>query len=143
MPARILLFALEDLRSRYAALVPAGADPRTDTTPFRAFRAALLEAAARAASARCALSMWWEGTYNGYSLAVAAEPPDALASLDAAGACPIDAERLAPPRPERYPLADVAPGRAEVARDDGGAAWEAPFGVAAGHFGAPGMRRIA
>jgi hypothetical protein len=141
--ARILLFALEDLRHRYGPLAAPGADPRTDGQPFRAFRATLLELAAREATAPAELSMWWEGTYNGYFLAVAAAPEEALAALDPAPACPADAERLAPPRADRYPLAHVEPGRAEVARDADGATWEAPFGVAAGHFGAPGMRRIA
>jgi hypothetical protein len=140
--ARIFLFALEELRRRYGDLVPPGADPRTDTAPFRAFRAALLDAAGRAASAPAELSMWWEGTYNGYALAVAVEPPDALAALDPDAACPADAERVAPPRADRYPLAHVEPGRAEVARDPEGAIHEAPFGAATGHFGAPGMRRI-
>jgi hypothetical protein len=140
--ARILLFALDDLRARYGALVPAGADPRTDTAPFRVFRTSLLALAARAAEGRCTLSMWWEGTYNGYSLAVAIEPPEALRALDPAAACPLDAERVAPPRADRYPLAHVEPGRAEVARAPDGGTWEAPFGEATGHFGAPGMRNI-
>jgi hypothetical protein len=140
--ARILLFALEDLRARYGALVPPGADPRSDTAPFRAFRAALLELAAGAASGPCRLTMWWEGTYNGYALAVAAEPAEALAALDPSPACPADAERLARPRAEPYPLARVEPGRAEVARGAEGETFEAPFGEPAGHFGAPGMRRI-
>jgi hypothetical protein len=140
--ARILLFALDDLRARYADRVAPGADPRTDTAPFRAFRAALLELAARSASAPALLTMWWEGTYNGYALAVAAEPAQALADLDPTSACPADAERLARPRPDPYPLARVEPGRAEVARGPEGETFEAPFGEATGHFGAPGMRRI-
>jgi hypothetical protein len=140
--ARILLFALEDLRDRFGASRTPGADPRHDTAPFRAFRAALLDAAARAAAAPAELSMWWEGTYNGYRLAVAAVPADALARLDPSPFCPADAERVAPPRPDRYPLAFVEPGRATVARDEDGATHEAPFGAATGHFGAPGMRRI-
>jgi hypothetical protein len=86
--------------------------------------------------------MWWEGTYNGYGLAVAAEPADALAALDPSPACPVDAERTAPSRPDAYPLANVAPGRAEVARGSGGETFEAPFGEPTGHFGAPGIRRI-
>lgn len=142
MPARILLFALDDLRARYGHLVPEGADPRQDTAPFRAFRAALLDAAARAARAPADLSMWWEGTYNGYFLAVAISPPDALVDLDPSSACPLDGERLAVPRADRYPLAHVEPGRATVARDEDGATCEAPFGAATGHFGAPGTRRI-
>jgi hypothetical protein len=140
--ARILLFSLDDLRARHGALVPAGADPRTDTAPFRAFRAALLDLAARAATGPCQLGMWWEGTYNGYSLAVAAEPAEALASLDPSPACPLDAERVAPPRPDAYPLARVTPGHAELALGPDGEAFEAPFGAPTGHFGAPGMRRV-
>lgn len=142
MTARIFLFALEDLRERYGGRVPPGADPRADTGPFRAFRAALLELAAGTASAPCDLSMWWEGSYNGYALAVAAEPAEALAALDPSSVCPADAERIAPPRAESYPLAHVAPGRAEVARGPGGEAFEVPFGAPTGHFGAPGVRRI-
>ena len=68
--------------------------------------------------------------------------PEALASLDPSPACPADDERVAPPRPDGYPLARVEPGRAEVARDPDGGTWEAPFGAATGHFAAPGMRRI-
>ncbi|HUL58499.1 MAG TPA: hypothetical protein VLU43_04455 [Anaeromyxobacteraceae bacterium] len=142
MRARILLFALEELRRRHGRLVPGGADARTDTAPFRAFRAALLDAAARAAAGPSDLSMWWEGTYNGYALAVAVSPADALPGLEADAACPVEAERLAEPRAGGYPLAHVEPGRAEVARDADGATYEAPFGAATGHFGAPGVRRI-
>ncbi|ABC83847.1 hypothetical protein [Anaeromyxobacter dehalogenans] len=142
MTARIVLFALEDLRARHAGALPPGADPRHDTAPFRRFRAALLDLAAAAATAPAELSMWWEGTYNGYVLAVAAEPAEALAALDPSPACPPDGERVAPPRADRYPLARVEPGRAAVARDPDGATYEAPFGSASGHFGAPGMRRI-
>lgn len=141
-PARILLFSLDDLRHRYGSLAPEGADPRTDTSAFRLFRTTLLALAARDASGRCELSMWWEGTYNGYTLAIAAEPPEALAALDARPACPLDGERVAPARADRYPLAHVEPGRAEVARDPEGGTWEAPFGLATGHSGAPGMRKI-
>jgi hypothetical protein len=140
--ARIMLFALEDLRARFGAALPPGADPRHETAPFRAFRTALLDAAAGAARARADLSMWWEGTYNGYALAVAADPAAALASFDPSPVCPTDAERVAPPREDRYPLALVEPGRVVVARDADGATYEAPFGAATGHFGAPGMRRI-
>jgi hypothetical protein len=141
VPARTFLFALEELRRRYAGLTPAGADPRHDATAFRAFRAALLATAAPAARAPAALSMWWEGTYNGYALAVGVEPPEALLGWDPSPACPWDDERVAPARGDRYPLARLAPGVAEVARDGEGAAWEAPFGASTGHFGAPGMRR--
>lgn len=140
--ARILLFALEDLRALHGPATPAGADPRHDTAAFRAFRAALLGACAAVSREPAELSMWWEGTYNGYALAVAVEPPGALAGLDLSAACPADAERIAPPRRDRYPLARVAPGRAEIARDARGGAWEAPLGSAGGHFGAPGMRRV-
>ncbi len=142
MPARILLFALEDLRERYGASTPAGADPRHDTSAFRAFRGELLRACAAAACAPLSLSMWWEGTYNGYALAVAAEPPQALGEIDLSAVCPVDAERIAAPRGDRYPLARVAPGAAGPAPAEGGGLWEAPFGAPAGHFGAPGMRRI-
>lgn len=141
-PARILLFSLDDLRARYGSLLREGADPRADTSPFRSFRTALLALAARAVEGRSELSMWWEGTYNGYVLAVAAEPPESLAALDPRPACPLDGERVAPPRADRYPLAHVEPGRAEVARDRDGGTWEAPLGEATGHFGAPGMRKI-
>jgi hypothetical protein len=141
VPARTYLFALEELRRRYGHLTPPGADPRRDATAFRAFRAALLACAAAAARGPAALSMWWEGTYNGYALAVAAEPAEALEGFDPSPACACDGERVAPPRADRYPLAHLAPGAAEVARDGEGDAWEAPFGAATGHFGAPGMRR--
>ncbi|HEY6098167.1 MAG TPA: hypothetical protein VIW03_01975 [Anaeromyxobacter sp.] len=140
--ARILLFSLDDLRERYADRARPGADPRADTSPFRIFRTTLLALAARAAEGRCDLCMWWEGTYNGYHLAVSIEPPDSLAAIDPRPACPLDGERVATPRPDRYPLAHVEPGRAEVARDPEGGTWEAPFGEATGHFGAPGMRNI-
>ena len=142
--ALVLLFALDELRARYGAHVPEGADPRHDTAPFRAFRAALLDALAAAAREPADASMWWEGGYDGYALAVALEPEGAVPGAEeAAGrACAVDAARLAPPRRDRYPLARVAPGRAELARDAGGAAVEAPFGAPTGHFGAPGMRRM-
>jgi hypothetical protein len=140
--ARILRFALEDLRARYAGAASSDLDPRTDPAPFRAFRTALLELAARAATAPAELAMWWDGTYNGYFLAVAIVPPEALAGLDPGPACPPDDDRVAVPRADRYPLAHVEPGRAIVARDAAGASFEAPFGAATGHFGAPGMRRV-
>jgi len=140
--ARILLFALDDLRARYSGRASPAADPRSDTAPFRAFRAALLDLAARSASAPCDLAMWWEGSFNGYALAVAAEPPEALGAFDPSSACPAEAMRVAPPRAQSYPLARVVPGRAEIARGAGGETFEAPFGEPTGHFGAPGMRRI-
>jgi hypothetical protein len=142
VPARILLFSLDDLRRVFGDHLPRGADPRADTTAFRAFRAALLDAAASGASEPCDLWMWWEGTFNGYALAVSVAPPGALTGLRLDGVCPLEAERVAPPRPDRYPLAHVEPGRAAVARDREGGTWEAPFGEATGHFGAPGMRNI-
>lgn len=140
--ARILRFDLDELRRVYGRLVPPGADPRDDTTPFRAFRADLLDAAARAASAPCQLEVWWEGTFNGYALVVALTPPGALPGLVLAGLPALDDDRVAPPRPDRYPLAHVEPGRATVARNADGTTNEAPFGAATGHFGAPGMRAI-
>jgi hypothetical protein len=86
--------------------------------------------------------MWWEGTFNGYCLAVAATPPDALPGLELGGLPAPDDERVAPPPPDRYPLAHVEPGRATVARNADGTTNEAPLGAATGHFGAPGMRAI-
>jgi hypothetical protein len=140
--ARVLLFALDELRRRYGHRTPPGADPRHDGTAFRAFREALLAEAARAATAPATLGWWWEGTYNGYCLAVACEPAEALAGLDPGAACAPEDERLAPARADGYPLGRVVPGRAEVARDGEGAAFEAPFGAPTGHFGAPGARRV-
>jgi hypothetical protein len=142
VPARILLFALEDLRARFGAALPPGGDPLHDGGPFRAFRAALLDAGAAATRSPARAWMWWEGTYNGYALAVAVEPPGALSGGDLAAACPVDAERVAEPRSGRYPLARLAPGEAAPWRDEDGCLWEAPFGAPAGHFGAPGMRRV-
>jgi hypothetical protein len=144
MTAHILLFALDDLRSRYGELVPEGADPRHDTSPFRAFREALLGAVAKEARAEAELSMWWEGGYNGYALAVAVEPGEAAPDVESAAelVCPVDGARLATPRRDRHPLGRVMPGRFEIARDAEGATYEAPFGAPTGHFGAPGMRRI-
>jgi hypothetical protein len=143
-PAQVLLFPLDELRARFGALVPAGADPRHDTTPFRAFRSALLEALSSAAEREAELTMWWEGGYNGYALAVALEPPGAVPDAEGASArvCPPDASRLAPPRRDRYPLGRIGPGWSEITLDAGGAAVEAPFGAPTGHFGAPGMRRV-
>jgi hypothetical protein len=142
VPARVLLFALDELRRRFGHLVPAGCDPRSDTTPFRAFREALLEAAGRGATEPCDLSFWWEGTFNGYALAVGVRPPEALARLDLAGVCPLEDERVAPPPPGRWAMAVVMPGYAELARNEDGTLDEAPFGEATGHFGAPGVRRV-
>lgn len=142
--ADILLFALDDLRARFGDAAPAGVDPRQDTSPFRAFRAALLPALAARAAGEAEASMWWEGGFNGYALAVALEPAGAVAGAEAAAGtvCPVDAIRVAPPRRDRYPVARLAPGRFELLRDETGALVEAPFGSATGHFGAPGMRRL-
>jgi hypothetical protein len=144
VPARILLFSLDELRRRWAAPDACGnpGDPHLDGAPFRAFRDRLLAAAARAATAPARLSMWWEGTYNGYCLAVGCDPAGALAGLDPSEACPLEDERVGSPHADGHPLARVGPGRAEVARDPDGASWEAPFGAPAGHFGAPGIRRV-
>jgi hypothetical protein len=142
VPVRILLYALEELRRAFAGAASRGADPRDDTAPFRAFRDRLLAEAARAAKSEAALSMWWEGTYNGYVLAIAIEPADALAGLDPDAPCPSEGERHGTPRSDRHPLAAVGPGRAAVAREADGATWEAPFGAATGHFGAPGLRKV-
>jgi hypothetical protein len=144
VPADVLLFALDALRARYGAAAAPGADPRHDTAPFRAFRAALLDALAAAATAEAVLSRGWEGGFDGYALAIALEPAGAVpaAAGAAAAACPVDAVRVAPPRRDRYPLARLAPGRAELCRDAGGELVEAPFGAPTGHFGAPGMRRF-
>jgi len=143
MAARILHFALDELRRRYGSLLPPGADARHDTAPFRAFRGALLAEAARAATGRAELRMRWEGTFNGYSLAVSLEPAEAVAGLRPSAACAAEEDRVAAAPAGGYPLGRVAPGFAEVARDEEGAAFEAPFGTAAGHFGAPGVRRVA
>jgi hypothetical protein len=140
--SRIVLFALDELRARYGGRLPSGADPRHHTGPFQAFREALLREAARGTGSM-RLSMWWEGTYNGYSLAVAFEPAEALPDLAGLEAvCPIEGERMGEPRPDAVPMAEVTGGRAAVARDAAGAAHEAPFGAATGHFGAPGMKRV-
>ena len=142
MQARILRFALDELRRAFGDRATPGADPRHDTAPFRAFRAALLEAAAAAAVAPCRLSMAWEGSFNGSWLAVTVEPADALPGLDLGRICAAEEDEVAPPRPDRYPLAHVEPGHATVARAADGTTHEAPFGAATGHFGAPGIRRL-
>jgi hypothetical protein len=144
VPAHIVLFALDELRRRYGALASGGADPRGEVAPFRAFRAALLDSLAACAQAEAEITMWWEGGFNGYALAVAVSPGGAVPGLEqAAGrACSVDAARVGPARRDRYPVAHLAPGRWEVARDGGGTIVEAPFGAPTGHFGAPGMRRI-
>jgi hypothetical protein len=140
--ARILLFALDELRRRHGSSASPGVDPRHDVAPFRAFRTVLLAEAARAARGPAELSMWWEGSFDAYSLAVSCEPAGGLSTLDPSPACALEEERVAPPRADGYPLARVVPGRAEVARDADGSTCEAPFGAPTGHFGAPGVRRI-
>lgn len=144
MSTLLLSFSLDDLRRRFADQATPDADPRHDAAPFRAFRTALLAEAARCAVAPAALSMRWRGTFNDYSLCVEAAPADALPGLEAAAAraCQLEDVHVAPAPPGGYPLAIVGPGRAEPARDEDGALWEAPFGAPTGHFGAPGMRRV-
>ncbi len=142
--AQIVLFALDELRARYGQLARPDTDPRVDTAPFRGFRAALLDVLAKSARGAADVTMWWEGGFDGYSLALAIEPADAVPDIErtVATACPLDAARVAPPRRDRYPLAHIAPGAWDLAHDDGGAVVEAPFGAPTGHFGAPGMRRL-
>ncbi|HTP26218.1 MAG TPA: hypothetical protein VMK12_11225 [Anaeromyxobacteraceae bacterium] len=143
MSVTILLFALDNLRQRYGALAPQGKDPRHDTSPFRAFRTVLLEALAERAHDEAEASMWWEGGYNEYALAVAVEPTGAVSDLEGAAsrACPLDGVRVGPIRRDRYSMGLIAPGRWQVAYEEG-AAFEAPFGAPTGHFGAPGIRRV-
>jgi hypothetical protein len=140
--ARVLQFGLDELRRAFGSRATPGADPRHDTAPFLAFREALLGAAARAAVRPCDLSMAWGGTFNGYRLLVSVEPPDALPGLDLSGVCALEQDEVAPGRPDRYPLAHVEPGHATVVRAADGTTHQAPFGVATGHFGAPGIRRL-
>jgi len=83
--ALVLLFALEDLRRAHGRLASPGADPRHDTAAFRSFRERLLAAAADGARAPAELAMWWEGTYNGYALAVQADPASAVPNEDPGG----------------------------------------------------------
>jgi hypothetical protein len=142
--ALVILFALESLRAAHGSRGDPGAEPREDTLPFRAFRERLLRASAASAVAEAELSMWWEGTFNGYALAVQAIPAGALPGLEraAASACPVEGVRLAPPRRDGYPLARVGPGSAALLRGPDGSLVEAPFGEGGGHFAAPGMRRL-
>lgn len=144
--AVVLGFPLEELRRAFGAGAQGTAEPLHDTTPFRAFRDLLLGAAARTAVAPADLSVFWEGTFNGYVLAVQAWPADAVPGLAgaAAAACGIapDPVRLAPPWKDGYPLARIQPGGYTLARGEDGLLAEAPFGAPTGHFGAPGMRRI-
>jgi hypothetical protein len=140
--ARVLQFGLDELRRAFGGHATPGQDPRHDTAPFRAFRTALLDAAARAARRPCELTLAWGGTFNGYRLLISIEPPDALPALDLAGVCAVEHDEVAPARPDRYPLAHVEPGHATVARAADGTTHEAPFGAATGHFGAPGIRRL-
>ena len=101
--ALVLAFALEDLRRSFGAAAPAGADPRHDTSPFRAFRHALLRVLARRASSAGTVSFWWEGTFNGYALAVSIEPHDAVGDVvsDVEAICPVESMRVATPREAR------------------------------------------
>jgi hypothetical protein len=140
--ARVLQFGLDELRRAFGGRAGPGQDPRHDTGPFRAFRAALLEAAAAAAVGPCELFLAWGGTFNEYRLLVSVEPPDALPGLDLTGVCAVEHDQVAPARLDRYPLAHVEPGHATVARAADGTTHEAPFGAATGHFGAPGIRRM-
>ena len=143
MAAHIVLFALDDLRALHGARATPGADPRHDSAAFRAFRSALLGALAAAARGEAELTMWWEGGFNGYALAVAVEPPESVPDLEevAGRACLVEASRVAAPRGDRHRLGRVGPGWSHVARDAAGAAVVALFGAPTGHFGAPGMRR--
>jgi hypothetical protein len=140
--ARVLQFGLDELRRAFGHHARAGADPRHDTAPFSAFRAALLEAAARAAVRPCDLFLAWGGTFNEYRLLVSVEPADALPGLDLTAVCAVEQDEVAPARPDRYPLAHVEPGHATVACAADGTTHQAPFGAATGHFGAPGIRRL-
>ena len=140
--ARILLFALDELRRRHGGAATPGLDPRHDGAPFRAFRDALLSEASRAATGPAALTLGWEGSFDAYSLAVCCEPASALLALDPSPACALEDERVASPRADGYPLAGVEPGRAQVAHDPDGSTCEALFGAPTGHYGAPGVRRI-
>jgi hypothetical protein len=142
--ALVLLFALEELRRAFGHRAAPGADPRSDTGPFRAFRAALLEAAAGCARGEARVSVWWEGTFNGYALALEVAPGAALPGLEGAlsALCPVEATRTAPPRADALPVARVAPGAARLLADEAGARVELPFGAPAGHFGAPGVLRV-
>ncbi len=142
--ALVLLFALEELRRAFVSRAGAGADPRSDAGPFRAFRERLLPAAAACATGECRLSVWWEGTFNGYALALEALPGAALPGLAdrAASLCPVEAVRSAAPRADALPLAMVAPGGWRLLRDADGALVELPFGAPTGHFAAPGVIRV-
>ncbi|MBI5067977.1 MAG: hypothetical protein HZB56_07035 [Deltaproteobacteria bacterium] len=142
--AQVLLLALEELRRAFGDRAAPGTDPRSDTGPFRAFRAALLEAAAGCARGEARLSVWWEGTFNGYALALEVVPGAALPGLAPALAavCPVEAVRTALPRPDALPLALVGPGAARLLADEAGARVELPFGAPTGHFGAPGVLRV-
>jgi hypothetical protein len=139
--ARVLQFGLDELRAAFGRHATPGEDPRHDTAPFRAFREALLAAAARAAVRPCDLSMAWEGSFNDAWLVITVEPANALPGLDLSAVCALEQDQVAPARPDRYPLAHVEPGQAIVARAADGTTHEAPFGAATGHFGAPGIRR--
>jgi len=142
--ALVLLFALEELRRAFGERAGPGGDPRSDTGPFRAFRERLLRAAAGCAAGECRLAMWWEGTFNGYTLALEALPGTALPGFAerAAAECPVEATRWGEPRAGALPLALVAPGGWRLLPDADGALVELPFGAPTGHFGAPGVLRV-
>ena len=142
--ALVLLFALEELRSTFGYRGAPGADPRGDAGPFRAFREAILGAASGCARGEVRLGVWWEGTFNGYALALQAVPAAALSGLGEAARrlCPVEVVRRTAPRAEALPLALVAPGAWRLLRDEQGCLVELPFGAATGHFGAPGVIRV-
>ena len=68
--------------------------------------------------------------------------PSPRAEEAAAAACPVEGARPGAPRRDARPLGKVRPGAFEVSADAEGATFEAPFGAATGHFGAPGIRRV-
>lgn len=137
--ARIFLFPLDALRSQYPA-AGEGRGPGSDTGPFLAFRSRLLAELSPCVQTPAELSAWWEGTYNGYHLAVAVSPPGALSgAFEPESICPLEAERIAPVPRNGYPLARLEPGGWTLAGGEAGETYEFPFGVAAGHFGAPGV----
>jgi hypothetical protein len=137
---RVFLFHLDALRSRYGVAVPEGHHRGGDTASFLAFRGRLLAELAPCVLTPAELSAWWEGTYNGYHLAVAISPPSALsAAFDPELICALEAERVAPVPRNGYPLARLAPGGWELAQGVAGETVAFPFGAATGHFGAPGV----
>jgi hypothetical protein len=138
--AHVFLFHLDDLRSRYGAAVPEEHHRGSDTASFLTFRSRLLAELAPCVQRQAELSAWWEGTYNGYHLAVAVSPASALSTaFDPESICPLEAERVAPLPRNGYPLARLAPGGWELAQGAAGETYAFPFGAATGHFGAPGV----